>query len=181
MIHGGSPRIFFHRLALSAIADGAWRVFLLGRFLPAQNGAWWTCFPTAEQAKRRKESNELPPGFQETIRSDSQGSGRRGSRDNVSTRVSGENDWSDVAAADVGSCARNFPRRRFRARRSPWWTLWTGLGAAGCPQVHRGRGLRLKKKEAEASFSSMDCFLPSIYRPTILLPSRKAGFLRKSG
>ena len=41
-----------------------------------------------------------------------------------------------------GSCARNFPRRRFRARRSPWWTLWTGWGAAGCPQVHRGRDSR---------------------------------------
>ena len=82
--------------ALSAIADGAGRVFLLGRFLPAQNRAWWTRFPTAEQAKRRKEANELPPGFQETMRSDSQGSGRRGSRDNVSTRVSGEDDWSVV-------------------------------------------------------------------------------------
>ena len=82
--------------ALSAIADGAGRVFLLGRFLPAQNRAWWTCFPTAEQAKRRKEANELPSGIQETMRSDSQGSGRRVSRDNVSTRVSGENDWSDV-------------------------------------------------------------------------------------
>ena len=45
-----------------------------------------------------------------------------------------------------GSRARNFPKRRFRARRSPWWTLWTGLGAAGCPQVHWGRGLRLKKR-----------------------------------
>ena len=43
----------------------------------------------------------MPSGFQETMRSDSQGSGRRVSRDNVSTRVSGENDWSDVAAADV--------------------------------------------------------------------------------
>ena len=41
-----------------------------------------------------------------------------------------------------GSCARNFPGRRFRARRSPWWTLWTGWGAAGCPQVHRGRDSR---------------------------------------
>ena len=45
-----------------------------------------------------------------------------------------------------GSRARNFPRRRFRARRSPWWTLWTGKGAAGCPQVHRGAGIRLKKR-----------------------------------
>ena len=51
-----------------------------------------------------------------------------------------------------GSCARNFPRRRFRARRSPWWTLWTGLGAAGCPQVHRGRGLRLKKRRPKPPF-----------------------------
>ena len=43
------------------------------------------------------------------------------------------------------SCARNFPTRRFRARRSPWWTLWTGLGAAGCPQVHRGGASAQKK------------------------------------
>ena len=50
------------------------------------------------------------------------------------------------------SCARNFPRRRFRARRSPWWTLWTGLGAAGCPQVHPGRGLRLKKRRPKPPF-----------------------------
>ena len=35
------------------------------------------------------------------MRSDSQGSGRRVSRDNVSTRVSGEDDWSVVAAADA--------------------------------------------------------------------------------
>ena len=60
---------------------------------------------TAEQAKRRKEANELPSGIQETMRSESQGSGRRVSRDNVSTRVSGENDWSDVDTADV-----RFPR-----------------------------------------------------------------------
>ena len=97
--------------ALSAIADGAGRVFLLGRFLPAQNRAWWTCFPTAEQAKRRKEANELPPGFQETMRSDSQGSGRRGSRDNVSTRVSGKNDWSDVAAADARFLRPELPKK----------------------------------------------------------------------
>ena len=97
--------------ALSAIADGAGRVFLLGRFLPAQNRAWWTCFPTAEQAKRRKEANELPSGIQETMRSDSQGSGRRVSRDNVSTRVSGENDWSDVAAADVRFLRPELPKK----------------------------------------------------------------------
>ena len=41
-----------------------------------------------------------------------------------------------------GSHAWNFPGRRFRARRSLWWTLWAGLGAAGCPQVHRGRDSR---------------------------------------
>lgn len=127
MIHGGSPRIFFHRLALSAIADGAWRVFLLGRFLPAQNGAWWTCFPTAEQAKRRKESNELPPGFQETMRSDSQGSGRRGSRDNVSIRVSGENDWSVGIAADA-----RFPRPELPKKEVP--------GAGGRPGGPCGQG-----------------------------------------
>ena len=96
------------------IADDSGRVFLLGRFLPAQNGAWWTCFPTAEQAKRRKESNELPLGFQETMRSGSQGSGRRVSRDNVSTRVSGENDWSDVDTADV-----RFPRPELPKKEVP--------------------------------------------------------------
>ena len=37
-------------------------------------------------------------------------------------------------------------------RRSPWWTLWTGLGAAGCPQVHPGRGLRLKKRRPKPPF-----------------------------
>ena len=100
--------------ALSAIADGAGRVFLLGRFLPAQNGAKRTCIPTAEQAKRRKEANELPPGFQETMRSESQGSGRRVSRDNVSTRVSGENDWSDVDTADV-----RFPRPELPKKEVP--------------------------------------------------------------
>ena len=107
------PDLFFNP-ALSAIADRAGRVFLLGRFLPAQNRAWWTCFPTAEQAKRRKESNELPPGIQETMRSESQGSGRRGSRDNVSTRVSGKNDWSDVAAADA-----RFPRPELLKKEVP--------------------------------------------------------------
>ena len=66
---------------------------------------------TAEQAKRRKEANELPSGFQETMRSDSQGSGRRVSRDNVSTRVSGENDWSDVAAADVWFLRPELPKK----------------------------------------------------------------------
>ena len=86
-------------------------VLLLGRFLPAQNGVWWTCFPTAEQAKRRKEANELPPGFQETMRSDSQGSGRRVSRDNVSTRVSGEDDWSVVAAADPRFLRPELPKK----------------------------------------------------------------------
>ena len=57
-----------------------------------------------------------------------------------------------------GSRARNFPRRRFRARRSPWWTLWTGLGAAGCPQVHRGRGFRLKKKGGQSLLFMRGCF-----------------------
>ena len=53
----------------------------------------------------------MPPGFQETMRSDSQGSGRRGSRDNVSTRVSGKNDWSDVAAAGVRFLRLELPKK----------------------------------------------------------------------
>ena len=115
------------------------------------------------------------------MRSDSQGSGRRGSRDNVSTRVSGEIDWSDVAAADV-----RFPRPELPKKEVP------GAKVALVVPVDRvrrgwlstsplGKGPSAQKKEAVASFSSMDCFLPSIYRPTILLPSRKAGFLRRSG
>ena len=100
--------------ALPVIADDSGRVFLLGRFLPAQNRAWQGCFPTAEQAKRRKEANELPSGIQETMRSDSQGSGRRVSRDNVSTRVSGKDDWSVVAAADA-----RFPRPELPKKEVP--------------------------------------------------------------
>ena len=45
------------------------------------------------------------------MRSDSQGSGRRVFRDNVSIRVSGENDWSDVAAADVRFPRPELPRK----------------------------------------------------------------------
>ena len=77
-----------------------------------------------------------------------------------------------------GSRARNFPGRRFRARRSPWWTLWTGLGAAGCPQVHRGRGLRLKKKEAVASFR---IFGFDKAGPPLILPRIQLSRLRSAG
>ena len=45
------------------------------------------------------------------MRSDSQGSGRRVSRDNVSTRVSGENDWSDVDTADVRFLRPELPKK----------------------------------------------------------------------
>ena len=90
------------------MAPGAvffWAGFCRRKIVPAAH------LPTAEQAKRRKEANELPPGFQETMRSDSQGSGRRGSRDNVSTRVSGENDWSVVAAADPRFLRPELPKK----------------------------------------------------------------------
>ena len=69
----------------------------------------------------------MPLGFQETMRSDSQRSGRRGSRDNVSTRVSGENDWSDVDTADV-----RFPRPELPKKEVP--------GAGGRPGGPCGQG-----------------------------------------
>ena len=48
------------------------------------------------------------------MRSDSQRGGRRGSRDNVSFRVSGENDWSVVVAADA-----RFPRPELPKKEVP--------------------------------------------------------------
>ena len=132
--------------ALSAIADGAGRGFLLGRFLPAQNGAWWTCFPTAEQAKRRKEANELPSGFQEAMRSDSQGSGRRVSRDNVSTRVSGKNDWSDVAAADARFLRPELPKKEVPGAMVALVDPVDREGRGGLSTSPPGKGLSTQKK-----------------------------------
>ena len=48
---------------------------------------------------------------EQAMRSNSQRSGRRGSRDNVSIRVSGENDWSDVDTADVRFLRPKLPKK----------------------------------------------------------------------
>ena len=126
-------------------------VFILGFLLAVFNAGCG--FPTAEQAKRRNEANGSPPGVQETMRSDRLGSGRRGYRDNVATRVSRELDWSDRAGFlqsvlfRAGFCRREnrflvdarfmtetdarfprpeLPKKEVPGARSPWWTLWAG-------------------------------------------------------
>ena len=125
----------------------------LGRFLPAQNAAWWTCFPTAEQRSEEKSRMSCRQAFRRRYVAIAREAVGAVPATMFRPALAGRMIGATLILRTFGSRARNFPRRRFRARRSPWWTLWTGLGAAGCPQVHRGRGLRLKKKEAEASFS----------------------------
>ena len=127
--------------ALSAIADGAGRVFLLGRFLPAQNVAWRTCFPTAEQRSEEKSRMSCRQAFRRRCAATAREAVGASPVTMFRPALAGRMIGATLPLRTLGSCARNFPRRRFRARRSPWWTLWTGLGAAGCPQVHRGRNL----------------------------------------
>ena len=122
--------------------------------------------------RSKEKANGSPPGVQETQRSDSQGSGRRGCRDNVANRVSREHDWSDrvfilgrFLPAQNGLGGRENYARDGRPVPAPGTSQQGGsgrevalvdpvgrVGAAGCPQVHRGSGLRLKKRRPKPPF-----------------------------